>query len=65
MIVTSASEDLYGFAIELRRLAYTMPGGQEDRLVRLSERMAQAANCHRRGAASDVLAPAVDHGARR
>lgn len=33
------SRDLYGFAIELRKLAYTMPGGHEDPLIRLSERM--------------------------
>ena len=39
MSVTSLSQDLYGFAIELRKLAYTMPGGQEDPLIRLSERM--------------------------
>lgn len=39
MNVASLSRDLYGFAIELRRLAYTMPGGHEDPLVRLSERM--------------------------
>jgi hypothetical protein len=35
----SLSRDLYGFAIELRQLAYTMPGGHEDPLVSLSERM--------------------------
>jgi hypothetical protein len=39
MNVASLCRDLYGFAIELRRLAYTMPGGHEDPLVRLSERM--------------------------
>lgn len=27
------------FAIELRKLAYTMPAGHEDRLIALSERM--------------------------
>jgi hypothetical protein len=43
MSVASLSQDLYGFAIELRKLAYTMPGGQEDPLIRLSERMAQHA----------------------
>lgn len=43
MSVASLSEELYGFAIELRRLAYTMPGGQEDPLIRLSERMARRA----------------------
>lgn len=31
--------DLHGFAIELRRLAYTMPAGHEDRLIHLSEQM--------------------------
>ena len=35
----SLSRDLYGFATELRQLAYTMPSGHEDPLVRLSERM--------------------------
>ena len=35
----SLMQDLYGFAIELRQLAYTMPGGAEDPLIRLSERM--------------------------
>lgn len=39
MTMASLSQDLYGFAIELRRLAYTMPGGHEDPLIRLSERM--------------------------
>jgi hypothetical protein len=39
MTVASQSHDLYGFAVELRRLAYTMPGGHEDPLIRLSERM--------------------------
>ena len=33
------SQDLYRFAIELRQLAYTMPAGAEDPLLRLSERM--------------------------
>ena len=31
MTVASLSHDLYGFAIELRRLAYTMPGGRRIR----------------------------------
>jgi hypothetical protein len=39
MSVTTLSQDLCEFAVELRQLAYTMPGGQEDPLVRLSERM--------------------------
>jgi aromatic ring-opening dioxygenase catalytic subunit (LigB family) len=43
MSVASLSHDLYGFAIELRKLAYTMPGGQEDPLIRLSERMVRHA----------------------
>jgi hypothetical protein len=43
MSVASLSQDLYGFAIELRKLAYTMPGGQEDPLIRLSERMVRHA----------------------
>ena len=40
MNIASVSQDVYGFAVELRRLAYTMPGGHEDPLIRLSERMA-------------------------
>lgn len=32
-------EDMKSFAVELRRLAYTMPAGHEDRLIALSERM--------------------------
>ncbi len=39
MSFTSLSQDLHRFAIELRKLAYTMPGGVEDPLIRLSERM--------------------------
>ncbi|MBV8348755.1 MAG: hypothetical protein JOZ49_14875 [Mycolicibacterium sp.] len=42
----SLSKDLYGFAVELRRLAYTMPGGREDPLIRLSERMVRHAQQH-------------------
>ena len=49
MSVTSLSQDLYGFAIELRKLAYTMPGGQEDPLIRLSERMVRDAREQARG----------------
>lgn len=37
------SQDLHDFAIELRKLAYTMPGGCEDPLLRLSERMTHTA----------------------
>jgi hypothetical protein len=36
-------DDLNRFAVELRKLAYTMPAGHEDRLIHLSERMAQRA----------------------
>lgn len=36
---SSFSQDLQGFAVELRQLAYTMPAGHEDRLVHLSDRM--------------------------
>lgn len=36
---TSLLSDLDRFALELRRLAYTMPAGHEDRLVHLSERI--------------------------
>ena len=43
MTVESVQEDLYGFAVELRKLAYTMPGGHEDPLIRLSERMVRYA----------------------
>ena len=44
----SLSQDLYEFAVELRQLAYTMPGGHEDPLVHLSERMIRCARSHRR-----------------
>lgn len=43
MTVASLRDNLYGFAIELRQLAYTMPGGHEDPLIRLSERMVSQA----------------------
>lgn len=33
------TQHLYEFAVELRQLAYTMPGGYEDPLIHLSERM--------------------------
>jgi hypothetical protein len=52
MDVASLRQDLYQFAVELRQLAYTMPGGHEHPLVHLSERMVrcareQAAEQHR------------------
>jgi hypothetical protein len=39
-------QNLYEFAVELRQLAYTMPGGHEDRLIHLSDRMAHCAREH-------------------
>lgn len=36
----SFGQELRGYAIELRKLAYTMPAGHEDRLIRLSDEMA-------------------------
>ena len=55
MSVTSLSQDLYGFATELRKLAYTIPGGSEDPLIRLSERMVRYAD---QKAAEDKSPPA-------
>ena len=49
---TSMRQDLHDFAVELRRLAYTMPGGCEDPLIRLSERMALTADHEASGATS-------------
>jgi hypothetical protein len=46
MSVALLSQDLHGFATELRKLAYTMPSGHEDPLIRLSERMARYARQH-------------------
>ena len=43
MAEASLTGDVYGFAIELRKLAYTMPSGHEDPLIRLSERMVRYA----------------------
>jgi hypothetical protein len=39
MSENSFRQELQGFALELRQLAYTMPAGHEDRLLSLSERM--------------------------
>ncbi|MBV8819542.1 MAG: hypothetical protein JO022_14375 [Acidobacteriaceae bacterium] len=39
MTVAPFSQYLYEFAVELRQLAYTMPGGYENPLIHLSERM--------------------------
>lgn len=35
--------EMHTFAVELRKLAYTMPAGHEDRLIQLSERMVRRA----------------------
>ncbi len=43
MTATSLRRHMYEFAVELRRLAYTMPSGHEDKLINLSERMARCA----------------------
>jgi hypothetical protein len=43
MTLVSLSQHLHEFAVELRRLAYTMPGGHEDPLIHLSERMVRCA----------------------
>ena len=40
---SSFRQDLHGYAIELRKLAYTMPAGHEDRLIHLSEQMVRRA----------------------
>ena len=40
---TTFRQELQSFAVELRKLAYTMPAGHEDRLIHLSERMARRA----------------------
>ncbi|WP_170879955.1 hypothetical protein [Mycobacterium colombiense] len=43
MTAALLTQHLYEFAVELRRLAYTMPGGHEDPLIHLSERMIHCA----------------------
>ena len=45
-------QDLHGFAIELRRLAYTMPAGHEDRLIHLSDQMVRRAGQNEPGVPS-------------
>lgn len=39
MSETTFRGQLHEFAIELRKLAYTMPAGHEDRLIHLSDQM--------------------------
>ena len=48
MSENSFRQELQGFALELRQLAYTMPAGHEDRLLSLSERMAARSRQTRR-----------------
>lgn len=48
MSENSFRQELQGFALELRQLAYTMPAGHEDRLIGLSERMAARSQQNRR-----------------
>ena len=48
MSENSYSQELQGFAVELRQLAYTMPPGHEDRLIGLSERMVARSQQSRR-----------------
>lgn len=43
MTVASLSQRLHEFAVELRRLAYTLPSGHENPLIHLSERMVRCA----------------------
>ena len=40
----SPGQELADYAVELRRLAYTMPAGHEDRLIHLSEQMVRHAS---------------------
>ena len=54
-MATFVHEDLYEFAIELHQLACTTPGGHEDPLAGLSERMAQAAGGHRHDIPGDAM----------
>jgi hypothetical protein len=46
MTVASLSQHLYDFAVELRRLAYTLTSGHENPLIHLSERMVRCAREH-------------------
>ncbi len=63
--MASLSQELYEFAVELRQLAYTVPGGQENPLIDLSERMLRCARntsnsggtCRGDGGRAQVLAP--------
>ena len=46
MTGASLSQHLHEFAVELRRLAYTLPGGHKNPLIHLSERMVRCAREH-------------------
>ncbi len=48
MSESAIRREMQEFAVELRRLAYTMPAGHEDRLIHLSERMVRHARQARR-----------------
>jgi hypothetical protein len=51
------SQDLYKFAIDLRQLAYTMPGGHEDR-----QRGQYFSGCLALGSQTKRLPGRLDHG---
>ena len=58
------SQDLYKFAVELRQLAYTMPGGHEDPLIQLSERMLRCAREQAAEQAAAIKGRSTAHGVR-
>jgi len=62
MNVASLCHDLYEFAVELRKLAYTTPGGHQDPLVRLGERVIRCASraAWERGGALPCTTPVGD-----
>lgn len=53
----TASREFREFATELRKLAYTMPGGHEDPLLQLSERIARHAQLIDIAGSPDQLSP--------
>ena len=56
--VASLSQERYEFAVKLCQLAYTVPGGHENPLVDLSERMLR---CSRKTPTRVHLPTAVGH----
>ncbi len=52
MTEVSFRRELQEFAVKLRRLAYTMPAGHEDRLIHLSDAMVRRAGQRPPGVAS-------------